>query len=156
MQEAAIEDYITLSEDERGGGGPASIALCPQARARPRVGGPQLLGLPPWQPRDSLSLTLWSRMTRKACPPQLRGRCGARRRRGRGTSGGRGAGVRLLREVRAEGGNHRPRRPEAPPPAWPRPEVSLEAVPPPSCDASPRPTRLQPLPVSVPKHERAT
>lgn len=84
----------------------------------------------------------------RARPQQLLdqcvGACG-----GRGVRG-RGAGVRLQREAGREGGNHPCGRPEAPSPTWPRPEVCWKAGLPPSCDAGPRPTRLQPLPVSVP------
>lgn len=62
-----------------------------------------------------------------------------------------GGGARSGCQV-AEGGGTRGRKPSlratgSPSPTWPRPrEEGL----PPSCDASPRPTRLQPLPVSVP------
>lgn len=108
-------------------------------KPRPQLVAPPMSGLS--TPRHAVTHPPVAGAPQHAHQLQLRGRRGARRR-------GRDARRRrlLLREAGPEGGNHPSGRQEAPPPTWPRPAVSFEAVPPPTCDAVRRPTRLQPLP----------
>lgn len=157
---AVTEGYTSPADGARRG------RRCPHLEGE---GRPPLLPASPrpgWWSSDAGSLHPGSPKPRRHSPavtgdsqrahqPQSLGHCGGRRRRPCRGGGARRRSL-LLREAGPASRNHPSRRPEAPPPAWPRPAVLLEACLPSSCDAGPRPTRLQPLCVSIPKLERAT